>query len=546
MRSKITKTLPFLLVGVCLLFCRYGLQAQCDPGQSVPIYPIDLCGSPDNFVLDTLLLDDECCVNQPGGNSCFIVRLPLCSNFGSFTFCFDPPCSLEGYTDFMCDAGGMLVASDTFDLCREQVCLDQLAGVDSVDILVCKPGAADQMIELAIQGVDSVKLEVDTLVEPCMSSLVTRGAVEVVCNGGSSPPSVNNLPITITSVADPNLDYLSCDTCRIADFNYTGPPITDCNGIFIDYTVSIPATSCAPAQSVTDSFLVYPDIDGTLEKNCIGSAVEFAFVPDPNCAGYSYEWTMNGSVIPGETDSTLTVDPADNQTYCVRIFRDVTTECDTVELCGIAGSLTVSCPIMDGGSFGCLEDVPAADTTLVMILDSCYNPRFEIEEDTSGLGCIGDTMILTRRYIVIDDDGDPMTLDPRDTCTRVFTIVDDTAPTISCPPDTLVDCTSPTDTMTLGVVTATDDCDSQVLDITFSDNIITGSCADNYTIERTWTATDSCGNSSTCLQTIMVQDTTDPDITCPADTTVNCTEDTSPGNLGMATATDNCTDDVTD
>ena len=41
-------------------------------------------------------------------------------------------------------------------------------------------------------------------------------------------------------------------------------------------------------------------------------------------------------------------------------------------------------------------------------------------------------------------------------------------------------------------------------------------------ITRTWTATDNCGNASTCIQTITVEDVTAPVITCPVDVTVNC------------------------
>jgi len=48
-------------------------------------------------------------------------------------------------------------------------------------------------------------------------------------------------------------------------------------------------------------------------------------------------------------------------------------------------------------------------------------------------------------------------------------------------------------------------------------------CAD-YDISRTWTATDSCGNSSSCVQTIQVRDTTNPVITCPPNATIECDE----------------------
>ena len=62
----------------------------------------------------------------------------------------------------------------------------------------------------------------------------------------------------------------------------------------------------------------------------------------------------------------------------------------------------------------------------------------------------------------------------------------------------------------LGMPTATDNCDGDV-DIAYDgETRIDGVCADTYTLERTWTATDNCGNSTSVTQTIEVQDTTDP------------------------------------
>src|SRR5439155_704795 len=61
------------------------------------------------------------------------------------------------------------------------------------------------------------------------------------------------------------------------------------------------------------------------------------------------------------------------------------------------------------------------------------------------------------------------------------------------------------------------------------------------TITRTWTANDGCGNSGTCVQTITVNDTTAPQISCPGDKVLACGDSTAPANTGTATSTgDNC------
>jgi hypothetical protein len=65
------------------------------------------------------------------------------------------------------------------------------------------------------------------------------------------------------------------------------------------------------------------------------------------------------------------------------------------------------------------------------------------------------------------------------------------------------------------------------------------------TITRTYRATDDCGNTAECTQTIVVDDTIPPVITCPSDVTVQCIEDVPDPNIGDVTASDNCDDDVT-
>ena len=57
---------------------------------------------------------------------------------------------------------------------------------------------------------------------------------------------------------------------------------------------------------------------------------------------------------------------------------------------------------------------------------------------------------------------------------------------------------------------------------------------------RTYTATDDCGNTATTTQTITVVDTTPPNITCPADATVECGDNTEPIATGKASGGDDC------
>src|SRR5439155_3672764 len=71
-------------------------------------------------------------------------------------------------------------------------------------------------------------------------------------------------------------------------------------------------------------------------------------------------------------------------------------------------------------------------------------------------------------------------------------------------------------------------------------------CANRYTITRTYHATDACGNVTTQSQTITINDLTGPVITSfPVNTTVSCASAVPPANNGSVVAADGCGGSVT-
>src|SRR5207247_7705623 len=90
-------------------------------------------------------------------------------------------------------------------------------------------------------------------------------------------------------------------------------------------------------------------------------------------------------------------------------------------------------------------------------------------------------------------------------CVQTITVRDTIKPAITCPPDVVLECPN-TDTRTnvTGVATAQDACSA--VTISYSD-VTTNNCAGTKVIARTWTATDRCGNSTSCVQTITLSDT---------------------------------------
>jgi hypothetical protein len=59
--------------------------------------------------------------------------------------------------------------------------------------------------------------------------------------------------------------------------------------------------------------------------------------------------------------------------------------------------------------------------------------------------------------------------------------------------------------------------------VTFTDATTPGSCANNYTVTRTFVATDACGNTATASQAITVIDNTPPVLAgVGGPSTINC------------------------
>ena len=121
------------------------------------------------------------------------------------------------------------------------------------------------------------------------------------------------------------------------------------------------------------------------------------------------------------------------------------------------------------------------------------------------------------------------------TFVQTITVADTTPPTlIGVPANITVECSS---VPSVAIVSATDNCDVAPV-ITFSKTNTPGTCDGSYTITRTWTATDACGNATSASQIITVKDTTAPVLTgVPADITVECNAIPT---VATPTATDNC------
>jgi hypothetical protein len=122
-----------------------------------------------------------------------------------------------------------------------------------------------------------------------------------------------------------------------------------------------------------------------------------------------------------------------------------------------------------------------------------------------------------------------------------FRIEDHTPPTLVCPPPLQASCLelvpAPDPSLVTGVADA---CGSGPISVVHlsSASGAEGICENDFTITRTFKATDACGNAATCTQIVTIRDLTPPTITCAAQTTpLNCPATPV---FTPPTATDNC------
>jgi hypothetical protein len=154
----------------------------------------------------------------------------------------------------------------------------------------------------------------------------------------------------------------------------------------------------------------------------------------------------------------------------------------------VPGDVTVEC-----------DAVPSAAGPTAT--DNCdKDVSITFKEDRKDGPCI-DSYTLTRTWIAVDNCGNAAT------GKQVITVQDTTPPVLSgVPGDVTVECDAvppPTGP------TAIDNCDPAPR-VEFNEMRTDGRCKDEYTLTRTWTAFDRCGNSTAASQLIHVVDTTPP------------------------------------
>jgi gliding motility-associated-like protein len=150
-----------------------------------------------------------------------------------------------------------------------------------------------------------------------------------------------------------------------------------------------------------------------------------------------------------------------------------------------------------------MTTVTALETAGLTISDNCTADANLVVTSSDGTAIGTCPIIFTRTYTIKDACNNAKTV------TQTITVQDTTAPIFSgtVPQDITLECNQTIPSA--ATVTATDNCNGLVT-INFTEQNEPGTCPNNYSITRTWVATDICGNSQTHTQQITIQDTTPP------------------------------------
>jgi gliding motility-associated-like protein len=350
-------------------------------------------------------------------------------------------------------------------------------------------------------------------------------AIQVITVEDTTPPVMSNVPTDIVvtcgnlpPVAASVLATDNCDPNVIVSFNETStinnPDCTDDYVITRTWTATDACGNSSRGEQIIEVFgdnelPVLSDIPADITVDCIdnNSAIPNVFATD-NCDP-NISVTFTEDRIAGDCPQSFVL---------IRTWM-------AEDLCGnsVSGSQSISisdseAPILTGVpldiSLDCSEDFVNVPP-VVFATDNCDpNVFIEYAENTIPGSCAG-SFEMVRTWRATDACGNETVNE------QIVIVGDNEAPVFeNVPADLTIDCAGIPELPAPNVI---DNCDG-VTDIEFEQERVDGDCDHSYTIIRTWSSTDNCGNQSQVSQSIFISDTTPPLLLgVPADITVDLT-----------------------
>jgi gliding motility-associated-like protein len=329
--------------------------------------------------------------------------------------------------------------------------------------------------------------------------VVGCGVLEITASNGANPGCNANVirTYTITEYADPDNNdirnpgentVLKTTTCpQTININDTTAPVV--TGALADSNTNGCSITDKPVAMTTVAELESAGV--TILDNCTS---------DANLIVTSLDGTPSGTC-PITFTRTYTIKDACNNATTINQTININDTTTPV----VTGTLTPinlnGCPLSN--PIETLITVAMLELAGVSISDNCTSDANLIvtSVDSNATGTCPIT--FTRTYTIKDACNNTKTT------TQTINIIDTTPPDFSgiLPQNITLECNQTVPSA--ATLTATDNC-AGLVTISFTEQNIPGTCPNNYTIVRTWVATDVCGNSKTHTQQITIQDTTPP------------------------------------
>ncbi len=298
--------------------------------------------------------------------------------------------------------------------------------------------------------------------------------------GGTYPIGVYRIEFTATDISGN-----SSSAIVVVDVKDATPPVAVCiNGV---------SASVQPSGNVTVRF---EQFNNNSSDNCTAT-------PELDLTIQRLNVTVPAAPTP--TITFACVDADGKTQHPIRLYvkdkvgNQSTCETYIVIQDNVAPVITICPPARD---VACSVDLSPATQGSALAIDNCASNLQITFTDLRTPRTEGNCSILTRTWRASDLAGNSAS------CSQVITVTDNILPTFSVlPPSATIKCSD--NLVNAPNVTATDNCGTapRVALRTDTINRADGVCGKySYSVRRTWTATDDCGNSSVHIQVINVED----------------------------------------
>ena len=334
----------------------------------------------------------------------------------------------------------------------------------------------------------------------CSGNAIAHTQVIEVTDG--TAPAFDQVPESAFGLcAEPVYSYHATDACGTVSYSESRITLSsdDC-GNYTDEVTVIASDDCGNTSSIT--FLIgveddeAPVFDGVLpsdmEVACNNITAAATLTATDACTGtteVTFTETIQAGACEGASEITrtwTTTDCSGNSAVHVQTVTVSDEEAPAIALNG--ATVEVACEDYD-------SSIAYASAT-----DNCST---ELEwswlDEATDEGCGAGA--FTRTYTAVDACGNVAT------ATQTILLVDQTPPTFAGNFDPItIDCDS---SLPTELPEVTDNCGG-VVSLTFADEVTESGVVGNYTVERTFTATDACGNTAQATQILEVVDQTPP------------------------------------